>query len=515
MTALVRLDRARLAAALDGIPSAWDLFIDGKHRPALGGEVIERVAPGHGVVVSRYQKAMAADLELALAAARRAFDDGPWPGMPGAERSRLLLKAADLIEAKSDTLATLDTLESGKPISQARGEMAGAVDIWRYAAALARDLHGESYSTIGPNKLGVVVREPIGVVSIITPWNFPFLIVSQKLPFALAAGCTAVVKPSEMTSASTLALGAILAEAGLPAGVVNILSGYGPDIGAPMTTDPRVDMVSFTGSTRVGKAAMAAAAPTLKKLSMELGGKNPQLIFPDADLDAALDAAVFGAFFNAGECCNAGSRLIVHQDIAEDFLTEFIKRAKTVVTGDPLDPMTKVGALISTAHLELVEGHVRSAGAAGASVALGGGRLASEGGQFMAPTVVAEVTPAMAIARDEVFGPVATVLRFASADEAVAIANGVDYGLSASVWSRDFDTCLGTARRIRAGTVWTNTFMDGAAELPFGGYRQSGLGRELGRNAVADYTEEKTLHLHCGPRTAWWLPRGADETKSH
>ena len=260
---------------------------------------------------------------------------------------------------------------------------------------------------------------------------------------------------------------------------------------------------------------MAAAAPTLKKLSMELGGKNPQLIFADADLDAALDAAVFGAFFNAGECCNAGSRLIVQQDIAEDFLAEFVKRARTVVTGDPLDPATKVGALISVPHLELVEGHVRQAGAAGAQIALGGERLASDGGQFMAPTVVAGVTPSMAIARDEVFGPVATLLRFGTAQEAIAIANGVEYGLSASVWSRDFDTCVGTARRIRAGTVWTNTFMDGAAELPFGGYRQSGIGRELGRNAVSDYTEEKTLHLHCGPRTAWWLPRSADETKGH
>ncbi|WP_413993586.1 aldehyde dehydrogenase family protein [Labrys okinawensis] len=503
----VRLDQTRLSAALASVPQTHELFIGGRFGPAASGKTIERLSPGHGVRVATYAEAGAADLDRALAAARKAFDHGPWPDMTGAERSRLLHKVADLVEAKLEIFATLDSLESGKPISQARGEMAGAIDIWRYAAGLARDLHGESYTTIGANKLGLVVREAIGVVSIITPWNFPFLIVSQKLPFALAAGCTAVVKPSEMTSGSTLLLGKVLAEVGLPEGVVNILSGYGPEIGAPMTTDARVDMVSFTGSTRVGKAAMAAASSTLKKMSMELGGKNPQLIFPDADMDAALDAAVFGSYFNAGECCNAGSRLLVHQDIAAEFEAEFVERSSRVVVGDPLDPTTLVGALISPQHLALVEGHVAHARSEGANVALGGSRLDSDGGQFMATTVVAGAKPSMAIARDEVFGPVATLIRFSSADEAVAIANGVDYGLSASVWSRDFDTAVGVSKRLRAGTVWTNTFMDGAAELPFGGFRQSGIGRELGRNAVADYTEEKTLHLHCGPRTAWWLPR--------
>ncbi|WP_307437625.1 aldehyde dehydrogenase family protein [Labrys monachus] len=501
------MNRTRLAETLAGVPKAHELFIGGRFVPAGSGRTIERTSPAHGVTVSTYAEAGAADLDAALEAARAAFDRGPWPSMTGAERSRLLHKVADLVEARLEVFATLDTLESGKPISQARGEMAGAVDIWRYAAGLARDLHGESYSTLGASKLGLVVREPIGVVSIITPWNFPFLIVSQKLPFALAAGCTAVVKPSEMTSGSTLLLGSVLAEAGLPEGVVNILSGYGAEVGAPMTTDPRVDMVSFTGSTRVGKAAMAAAAATLKKMSMELGGKNPQIVFPDADLDAALDAAVFGAYFNAGECCNAGSRLLVHRDIAGQFEAAFVERSKKVVIGDPLDPQTLVGALISPQHLALVEGHVAHARTDGADIALGGSRLDSEAGQFMAATVVAGALPSMAIARDEVFGPVATIMRFSSADEAVAIANGVDYGLSASVWSRDFDTAVGTAKRIRAGTVWTNTFMDGAAELPFGGFRQSGVGRELGRHAAADYTEEKTLHLHCGPRTAWWLPR--------
>ena len=279
----------------------------------------------------------------------------------------MLLNVADLIDRDRETLALMDTLESGKPIAQARGEIEGAADIWRYAASLARELSGDSYANLGGDRLGVVVREPIGVVSIITPWNFPLLIVSQKLPFALAAGCTCVVKPSEMTSASTLHLGALVAEAGLPEGVCNIVTGYGPDVGAPMTSDPQVDMVSFTGSTAVGRAAMTAGAATLKKVSMELGGKNPQVIFPDADMDAALDAATFGAYFNAGECCNAGSRLLVHADIAEAFLAGLAERSKLVKVGDPLDPETRVGAIISADHLGKIESYVKAAREGGAS----------------------------------------------------------------------------------------------------------------------------------------------------
>ncbi|WLS03325.1 aldehyde dehydrogenase family protein [Shinella oryzae] len=482
------------------------MLIDGAWTEGAGS-AIERVAPGHGVVVSRYPAGTKADAERAIAAARSAFDNGPWPNMTGAERSNILLKAADLIAARVDELAFLDTIESGKPISQAKAELGGAVDIWRYAAALARDLHGESYNTLGDGTLGVVLREAIGVVSIITPWNFPFLIVSQKLPFALAAGCTTVVKPSEMTSGSTLVLGEILIEAGVPAGVVNIVTGTGPEVGSVMTTHPDVDMVSFTGSTGVGRLTMANAAQTLKKVSLELGGKNPQIVFPDADLDAFVDAAVFGAYFNAGECCNAGSRLILHASIADDVTARISKLAKKVKVGDPLDPTTQVGAIITPQHLEKIGAYVDGASKAGASVALGGGALDLGLGQFMAPTILSGVKPDMAVAREEVFGPVLSVLTFDTTEEAIRIANAIDYGLSAGVWSRDFDTCLTIGRKVRAGTVWMNTFMDGASELPFGGYRQSGLGRELGRHAVEDYTETKTLNMHIGTRTGWWMPR--------
>jgi betaine-aldehyde dehydrogenase len=417
------------------------------------------------------------------------------------------LKAADLISERAEELAYLDAIEAGKPISQVRAEIAGSVDIWRYAAALARDLHGESYNTLGDGTLGVVLREAIGVVSIITPWNFPFLIVGQKLPFALAAGCTCVVKPSELTSGSTLVLGEILIDAGVPAGVVNILVGTGPDVGATMTTHPDVDMVSFTGSTGVGKLTMANAAQTLKKVSLELGGKNPQIVFPDADLDAFIDAAVFGAYFNAGECCNAGSRLILHKSIADDVIARIASLSNKVKVGDPLDPATQVGAIITPQHLEKISNYVSGAKAAGARLAHGGETVDLGMGQFMEPTILSNVTPDMAVAREEVFGPVLSVLTFETLDEAISIANAIDYGLSAGVWSRDFDTCLTVGRKVRAGTIWMNTFMDGASELPFGGYKQSGQGRELGRHAVEDYTETKTLNMHIGARTGWWMPR--------
>ncbi|PZO79318.1 MAG: sorbosone dehydrogenase [Mesorhizobium amorphae] len=502
MTVLVKPDSLRRLEARD-----FSMLVGKDWVKAESGRTIDRTAPGHGVVVSRVPEGTKHDAERAVAAARHAFDHGPWPRMTASERSLLLLKVADAIAARADELAFLDAVEAGKPITQVKGEIGGAVDIWRYAAALARDLHGESYNTLGTATLGVVLREAVGVVGIITPWNFPFLIVSQKLPFALAAGCTCVVKPSELTSGSTLLLGEILLEAGLPEGVVSIVTGTGPEVGAVLSTHPDVDMVSFTGSTAVGRLTMANAAKTLKKVSLELGGKNPQIVFPDADLDAFVDAAVFGAWFNAGECCNAGSRLILHKSIAEEVTARVAELSKSVRLGDPLNPETQVGAIITPEHLAKIQAFVKGAGEAGADVALGGEALDLGSGQFMAPTLLANVTPDMAVAREEVFGPVLSVLSFETLDEAVDIANAVEYGLSAGVWSHDFDTCLGIGRRVRAGTVWMNTFMDGAAELPFGGMRQSGLGRELGRHAVEDYTESKTLNMHMGPRTGWWMPR--------
>lgn len=493
--------------ALPSQPLLGRLLIDGRWVEAEDGQHMERVSPAHDVVVANYALAGEVDTEKAIHAARAAFDRGPWPRVKGAERAAVLRRVADGIIERRDELALLETLESGKPITQAAAEIEAAAELWQYAAALARHLHGDSYNTLGSTTLGVVLRDPVGVVSIITPWNFPFLIVSQKLPFALAAGCTTVVKPAEVTSGTTVLLGEILQEAGVPAGVVNILVGTGPVVGDLMVRHPGVDMISFTGSTRVGKAAVAQAAGTLKKVSMELGGKNPQIVFADCEWDAALDAAVFGVCFNAGQCCNSGSRLLVQRDIADEFTQAVIERSRQVSTGDPLDPRTKVGAITTEKQLQTILGYVQQARAAGADVCLGGKRIDTPAGMYVEPTVIRNVSPDMSVAKEEIFGPVLSVLTFADVAEAVDIANSTLYGLSAGVWSRDIDTCLTAARRIKAGTVWVNTFLEGHPELPFGGYRESGIGRELGRFAVEDYTESKTVHIHLGGRTDWWMPR--------
>ena len=487
-------------------PFRGRLLIDGQWCDAESGATVERRSPAHEQLVAVYAKAAIGDAEKAVAAARRAFDHGPWARMKGAERATLLRNVADGILARRHELARLETLENGKPLTQALAEIEGAADLWHYAAALARNLHGDSYNTLGETTLGVVLRDPIGVVAIITPWNFPFLIVSQKLPFALAAGCTAVVKPSEFTSGTTVMLGEILTGAGLPPGVVNILVGEGRVVGEVLVNHPDVDMLSFTGSTTIGKQAVAKAAQTLKKVSMELGGKNPQLVFADCDFDAAVDAAVFGIYFNAGQCCNSGSRVLVEASIADRFLAAVVERSRDVKLGDPLAPGTQVGAITTEKQLITILSHIEGARRDGATIALGGARV-ERPGMFIEPTVVSGVTPAMAIAREEVFGPVLSVLTFTTLDEAVEIANSTLYGLSAAVWSNDLTTCIDAARRIRAGTIWVNTFLEGYAELPFGGFRQSGIGRELGRLATEDYTESKTLQVHLGKRTDWYVPK--------
>lgn len=487
-------------------PFKGRLLIDGQWREAADGSTLDRRSPAHDTLVAVYAKAGVADAERAIAAARRAFDHGPWPRMKGAERARILRNVADGILSRKHELALMETLENGKPLDQSLAEIEGAADLWHYAATLARNLHGDSYNTLGEETLGVVLRDPIGVVSIITPWNFPFLIVSQKLPFALAAGCTTVVKPAEVTSGTTVMLGDILLAAGMPPGVVNILVGQGSVVGEVLVTHPDVDMLSFTGSTGIGKQAVAKSAQTLKKVSMELGGKNPQVVFADCDWDAAVDATVFGIYFNAGQCCNSGSRVLVQDAIADKFAAAVIERSRHVRVGDPLVAGTQVGAITTDKQLETILSHIAGARRDGASIALGGARLDRQG-MYVAPTVVTDVRPEMAIAKEEVFGPVLSVLRFEDLDDAVSIANSTLYGLSASVWSQDVSTCLSAARRIRAGTVWVNTFLEGHAELPFGGYRESGIGRELGRLATEDYTETKTLHMHLGKRTSWYVAK--------
>jgi betaine-aldehyde dehydrogenase len=492
-------------ATITDTPHQGRHLIGGVWQGSADGAVFDRISPSHGVVVSQSAQGGTVETEAAIAAARSAFPG--WSAWSGKARAAVLLRVADLIEGNVERIARLETLESGKPISQARGEVAGAADLWRYAASLARTLHGDSHNTLGPDMLGVVLKQPIGVVSIITPWNFPFWIVSQKLPFALAAGCTCVVKPSEMTPSSTVMLGELLVEAGIPAGVVNIVLGYGLPVGAMMAAHADVDMVTFTGSTGVGRAIAAAASGTLKKVALELGGKNPQVIFPDADLESAADAVTFGVYFNAGECCNAGSRIIVHADIAADFVARVVALSRQVAFGDPLDTETQVGAIITPAHQAKIDGYVQGAVADGATVALGGGNLTVPGlpGQFYAPTIITGVTPDMAVAQDEVFGPVLSVLTFRTLEEAIALTNNASYGLSAGVWSENIHTCLTFARSAQAGTVWTNTWMDGFPEVTFGGVKQSGLGREIGPYGLEEFLEVKSVVMRIGRTRAPWV----------
>ncbi len=480
------------------------MFIAGQWVEAQSGKRYYRESPAHGVQVGTYAEAGAEDVDAAVEAARTAFEDTSWRLMKGADRAKLLHRVSEIIREDVDDLAYIEVLESGKPISQAKGEMVGTAELWEYAATLARHTYGDTYNTLGEDMLGMVLREPIGVEGMITPWNFPLLIISQKLPFALATGCTAVIKPSELTPGTTLRLGKILQEAGIPDGVVNIVTGYGQPAGARIAEHPGVDMISFTGSTTVGKRIVAASQGNLKKVSLELGGKNPQIVFSDADLEAALDAVVFGAYFNMGECCNAGSRLLVQSSIADQFTRKVLERAKTVPVGDPLDEATKVGAIINQDQFEKIFSFISSGKNEGASLRMGGGEINTDTGRFIEPTIFTNVAPEMDIAKNEIFGPVLSIIEFDTVDDAIRIANSTFFGLSAGVWTSNIDNAFQVARNVRAGTIWINSFMDGYPELPFGGYKESGQGRELGRFTLDEFCELKTIQLHMGPRTNWW-----------
>jgi betaine-aldehyde dehydrogenase len=493
--------RTMIDTMLPKQPYEYAMWIDGDWVTSKSS--FTRESPAHDVTVGRYPMGSEADTDAAVAAARRAFDAGPWPKMSGADRSKALLRVADGIRAKKEELALIEVLESGKPISQARDEMEWSAGLWDYAAALCRHIYGDTYNTLGESMMGFMIREPIGVVAMITPWNFPFLIISQKLPFALAAGCTCVVKPSELTPGTTLRLGQLIEAAGIPKGVVNIVSGYGNPVGARLASHSDVDMISFTGSTAVGRSVVEASRSNLKKVELELGGKNPQIVFADSDLDAALDAVVFGVYFNMGECCNSGSRLMVQKSIAQEFAAKVIEKAKEVVVGDPLDEATKVGAIVNQTQLDKIQGYIQTGQREGATLKLGGNQRQTERGRFFEPTVFEGVNPGMTIAKEEIFGPVLSVIPFETPDEALRIANSTAYGLSAGVWTKNIDVAFQLGRGIRAGTVWINTFMEGYPELSFGGYKESGLGRELGRFAIEEFTELKTIQVHLGPRTKW------------
>jgi acyl-CoA reductase-like NAD-dependent aldehyde dehydrogenase len=483
----------------------YRMLIDGKSVAAQTGETIERRSPGHRQsVIANWPAGSTPDAELAIAAARKAFDNGPWPRMSGGERSNIMHAVAAGILANIDELALAECLETGKPIAQARGEIDYCADMWRYAAGMARGLEGDTHNAIGDNRLGLVLREPAGVVGIITPWNFPFIIVSERVPWALGAGCTVVVKPSEFTSGTTVRLAEIALEAGVPPGVFNVITGTGPAVGQILAEDPRVDVLAFTGSVRVGTQLAGIAAANIKRVGLELGGKGPQIVFADADIEAAADGIAYGVYHNAGQCCISGSRLIVHNAIRPALLDRLVSLSQRLPFGDPLSTTTRYGAMVSDQHIDKVASYVDKGVAEGAELLLGGGKVGVDAGNFFAPTVFDRVRPDMTIAQEEIFGPVLATIGFDTPEEAVALANGTPFGLSASVWSRDLETAIQTTRRIRAGRCWINSVIDGTPEMPIGGYKKSGVGRELGRYGFDEYSQFKGLHMTLGRPQPWF-----------
>ncbi len=471
------------------------LLIGGHWVPATGG-TLAVVNPATGEKLCDAPLASAADVDLAVKAARAAFE-GPWRTMAPAARGKLIRRFAELLSSRAEELALLESLENGKTFKDAlRGDVAPGAATLAYYSEWCTKLFGEVLPVEGPF-LTYTLREPVGVVGAIVPWNYPTSLATWKLGPALATGCTVVLKPSELTPLTALKLGELALEAGLPEGVLNVVPGLGPVAGDALARHPDVDKISFTGSTRTARALLEASAKSnLKKLSLELGGKSPQLVFPDADFDRAASACFWGIFGNKGEVCNAGSRVLVHADAYDAFVARLVERAKKLKVGDPLDPATEMGAQVSQRQLETILGYVASGKADGARLLTGGARDAEGAkvkGFFMQPTVFGEVQPQMKIAQEEIFGPVLSCLRFADEAQAVSWANGVDYGLAASVWSKDTARAHALAKKLKAGVVWLNCFNEFDDAAPFGGYKQSGWGRDLSHHALEQYTQVKTV----------------------
>ncbi|HYL14194.1 MAG TPA: aldehyde dehydrogenase family protein [Terriglobales bacterium] len=475
------------------------LLIDGQWVD--GPRKFDTVNPATGEVLTQIVEASAQDVDRAVQAACKAFEDrgGPWRKMSASERGRLIWRLADLIENNIDELAELETLDNGKPIFESRYvDMPMVIDVLRYYAGWATKIHGETVNTF-ETAFTYTLREPVGVVGLIIPWNFPLLLASWKLGPALACGCTVVLKPAEQTPLTTLRLGELALEAGVPAGVLNIVTG-GPETGKAMVRHPGIDKIAFTGSTSVGKEIMKGAADSLKRVSLELGGKSPNIVFADSDIDNAVKGAINGIFYGKGEVCNAGSRLFVENKIKDEFVEKLVGRTKKMQPADPLDPKTRMGAIVSQEQMQTVLGYIEAGKKEGAKLVSGGNRVSVDGGKgfFIEPTIFGDVRNEMKIAQEEIFGPVLATLSFDDIDQVVAQANQNPYGLAAAVWTRDVKKAHTVSRQLKAGTVWINTYGLMDASLPFGGYKQSGFGRELGMHAIEHYTELKTVWLNMG-----------------
>lgn len=469
------------------------MLIDGKWVDAISGKTFETLDPSTGEPICRVAEADAADVDLAVKAARHAFETGPWPKMSAAERGRLLHRLADLIEKNADELALLEAYDNGKPAAVARAaDLPLVIKCYRYYAGWADKIQGKTIPIEG-NFFCYTRHEPVGVVGQVIPWNFPLLMQAWKWGPALAAGCTVVLKPAEQTPLTALRVAQLAQEAGVPDGVINVVPGFGPTAGAAIAAHKDIDKVAFTGSGEVGSLVMQAAAKSnLKRVSLELGGKSPNIVFADADLDAAVEGAYFGLFFNQGQCCCAGSRLFVEEKIHEEFVARLIQKAKQQQVGDPFDPSTTQGPQVNQEQFDKILSYIENGKSCGAELKIGGNRVGNRG-YFIEPTIFDNVQDEMAIAQDEIFGPVMSVLKFKDVDEVIARGNRTFYGLAAAVWTKDLNKAFRVSHGLRAGTVWVNCFDVFDAAAPFGGFKMSGIGRELGEYALELYTEVKTV----------------------
>jgi betaine-aldehyde dehydrogenase len=505
-TTHARVNAEEILAGLPRIDGIVPMYVDGGWRLAADGATRDDFNPANGRAIATVAEAGIADVEAAVNAARRAFGEGPWREVTAADRAALLFKVADAIDACRVEFTRIDTLDNGKTLREAEYDVIDAANCFRYYAGLATKPHGQTIDVPAASHT-FTLREPIGVCGQIVPWNYPLLMATWKLAPALAAGNVCVLKPSELTPLSAIRLARIFHELEFPRGVVNLVPGTGPTAGNALASSMLVDKIAFTGGTKTGRTIMQVAAGNLKKISLELGGKSPMIVFADADFEAAVDYALFGIFANAGQICSASSRLLIERSLRDRFLDRLVARANAIRVGDGFDPETEMGPIISPLHCERVESYIHAGIDEGATLLCGGQRLGDElaNGNFIAPTIFDHARPEMRIVREEIFGPVLVVQTFNDEDEAVTLANDTVYGLAGGIFTNDIGKAHRVVKRLRAGVTWINTYAWTYNEAPWGGYKQSGIGRELGTEGYDSYTEVKQVNVNLDVSPTRWF----------